>query len=164
MEFAMKKMILTVLAVGFLAVLTGCATIQNSYLDDATTTLLPVGTIQWPSSSIDLSARVYARRNSNASEGAQFNHFYEEFTEQAQNNILLLAWSSQEELEQLGKKVTQNLNADVNPMYKRLEERLRALPSGTRLVFGGTNPTRHHAAAVAFLADDGSFEHYVVED
>jgi hypothetical protein len=137
-ETAMKKTILTVLAAGFLVALTGCATMENSYFDGETTTLLPDGTVQWSSSV--------------------------EITEQAKKYILQVAWSSQEELEQLGKKVTQNLNADVNPMYKRLEQRLRTLPSGTRLVFGGSRLDQHQIAVVAFLSDDGSFEHYVVED
>jgi hypothetical protein len=163
MEFVMKKMILTVFAAVFLAVLTGCATMQNSYLDKEITVLLPDGTIQWPSS-MDTNARRYARISSNESEGTQYNHFYAEFKEQAQNYILQAARSSREELEQLGKKVTQNLNADVNPMYKRLEQRLRTLPSGTRLVFGGAYPNQHQVAVVAFLSDDGSFEHYVIED
>jgi hypothetical protein len=159
----MKRTIVTILAAGFLAALTGCATIQNGYFDDETTTLLPNGTIQWPSV-MDQNAGIYARQNSNEREGAQFNRFYAEFTKQAQQYILQAARSSQEELEQLGKKVTQNLNADVNPMYKRLEQRLRTLPPGTRLVFGGTRPNEHQVAVVAFLSDDGSFEHYAVED
>jgi hypothetical protein len=158
----MKKMMVTVLAVGFLAVLTGCTTMQNSLFADETTTLLPNGTIQW-SSSINTSAASYARSNSHTSEGTQYNRFYTELREQAQNYILLVAWSDKEELEQLGKKVYPNPDADVNPVYKWLEQRLRTLPSGTILVAGGAYPYRHQAVVVAFLSDDGSFNHYIVE-
>jgi hypothetical protein len=159
----MKKTIVTVLAAVFFVVLTGCATLQNGYFDDETTMLLPDGTAQW-ASRIGGNAGVYARSNSHAREGTQFNRFYAEFTEWARKYILQVARSSKEELEQLGKKVYPNLNADINPMYKRLEQRLRTLPSGTRLVFGGSRPNQHQITAVAFLSDDGSFEHYVVED
>jgi hypothetical protein len=161
----MKRRFLVVLAALLLAVLTGCATMprQDGYFDSETTTLIPDSAIEW-ASVMEQNAGIYARQNSNEREGAQFNRFYAEFTKQAQQYILQTARSSQEELEQLGKKVTQNPNADVNPMYKRLEQRLRMLPPGTRLVFGGTRPNQHQGAVVAFLSDDGSFKHYVVED
>jgi hypothetical protein len=79
-EFAMKKAVLTVLAAGFLAMLAGCVSYDSyidSLMDGMTTALLPDGTIQW----------------------ARWAN-----TKQSQEKILQVAWSSKEELEQLGKK------------------------------------------------------------
>jgi hypothetical protein len=165
MEFTMKKTMFTVLAAGFLAVLTGCATMGNSFIDDYTTAFLPNGTVQWPSKVIDNNSRSYARQNSHADGGAQYDLFYAQYKEQIQEKILQAAWSSKEELEQLGKKVYPNPDSTaVTQRLVRLEERLRTLPAGTRLVYGGTAPNQHDATLVAFLSDDGSFEHYIIED
>jgi hypothetical protein len=156
------------LAAGLLAVLTGCASLANpfdAYIDNFTTVLLPDGTIQWPSEVIHNNASSYARQNSNTDGGAQYNRFYADFTKQAQEKILQAAWSSKEELEQLGKKVYPNPDSTaVEQRLVRLEERLRTLPAGTRMVYGGTAPNQHDVTAVAYLSDDGSFEHYIVED
>jgi hypothetical protein len=157
----MKKMVFA--AVAAVAVLAGCATMRNSFIDDVITVFLPDGAIQW-SANLGTYAANYARQNSNTDGGAQYDRLYEEYNEAGRESISQAAWSSKEELEQLGKQVFQNPDADVNPVYKRLEERLRTLPPGARLVYGGTAPNEHDVAVVAFLSDDGAFEHYVVED
>jgi hypothetical protein len=166
-DFAMKKAVLTVLAAGFLAVLAGCVSYSSfveAYMNDYTTTLLPDGTIQW-APRVKTNAAAYARRNSNTDGGAQYNRLYEEFTEQVREKILEAAWSSKEELEQLGKKVYPNPDlAGVTQRLDWLEKRLRTLPTGTKMVYGGTAPQQHDATLVAWLNNDGSLEHYIVED
>jgi hypothetical protein len=161
----MKKMF-TVLAAGFLAVLAGCGTLPDSYTDDPSTVFLPDGTVQW-ASALDTYARGYARKNSNTDGGAQYDRLYAEFTDQSKKKISLTALSSKEELEQLNKRVYPDPGLEGNLTYKqvaqRLEQRLRTLPPGTRLVFGGTSPGQIETAMVAFLLDDGSFEYYFVE-
>jgi hypothetical protein len=166
-EFAMKRMI-AVLAAGFLlTILAGCITLPDSYTDDPTTVFLPDGTVQW-AAALNTYAGRYARKNSNADGGARYNRLYAEFTEQAKKKISLTALSSTEELEQLGKKVFPDPEAEGNLVYKqvaqRLEQRLRTLPPGTRMVFGAASPDQHEIAMVAFLTGDGSFEFYFVED
>jgi hypothetical protein len=161
----MKKMF-TVLAMVLLVVLAGCNTLPASYTDNPTTVFLPDGTVQW-AAALDTYARYYARKNSNTDGGVQYDRLYAKFTEQAKEKISLTALSSKEELEQLGKKVYPDPQLEGNLTYKqvaqRLEQRLRTLPSGTRLVFGGTSPDQVETSMVAFLTDDGSFEYYFVE-
>jgi hypothetical protein len=163
----MKKTVLMVLAAGLLAVLAGCVSYSSfvdSYMNDFTTALLPDGTVQW-APRVKTNAAAYARQNSNTDGGAQYNRLYEEFVEAVQEKILEAAWSSKEELEQLGKKVYQNPNSTaVAERLEWLEKRLRTLPTGTRLVYGGTAPQQHDVTLVAFLSENGSFEHYIVED
>jgi hypothetical protein len=163
----MKKMIAALATVFLLAVLAGCGTLPDSYTDEPTTVFLPDGAVQW-ASVLDTYAGRYARKNSNADGGARYNQLYAEFTKQAKEKISLTALSSKEELEQLGKKVFPDPEAEGNLVYKqvaqRLEQRLRMLPLGARMVFGATSPNQHEIAMVAFLTDDGSFEYYFVED
>jgi hypothetical protein len=160
------KTIRAILTAGFLAVLAGCGTLPDSYTDDPTSVFLPDGTVQW-ASALDTYAGRYARKNSNANEGTQYDRLYAQFTKQAKEKITLYAQSSKEELEQRGKRVYPDPQLEGNLVYKqvaqRLEQRLRMLPPGTRLVFGGTSPDQIETAMVAFLLDDGSFDYYFVE-
>ena len=164
-----KKMFFAVLAAGFLAVLTGCLSyndFKDSYLDGFTTTFLPDGTVRW-AAAVDKNAAAYAKKNTNTDGGAQYNNAYEEFAGACREKISQAAWSGKEELEQLGKQIYTNREADSSAVEEKLEwleQRLRTLPSGTRLVYSGTAPQVHDILAVAFLSDDGAFDHYLVED
>jgi hypothetical protein len=157
-------MMFAVLVAGVLA---GCVSYQeyaHSFVDSFTTVLLPDGTIQW-ASRVDENAAGYAKKNSNTDSGPQYNRLYAEFQEACRDKILEAAWSSKEELEQLGKQVYQNPDSTaVTQRLDLLEERLRTLPAGTRMVYGGTAPQQHDATLVAYLSDDGALEHYIVED
>jgi hypothetical protein len=161
----MKKTMFTVLAAGFLVVLMGCASMTNPIVDGYTTVFLPDGTVQWPSEVIHNNSRNYAQQNSYTDGGVQYDLFYAQYKEQIQEKIFQAAWSSKDELVQLGKKVYPNPDSTaVTQRLVRLEERLRTLPAGTRMVYGGTAPNQHDVTLVAFLSDDGSFEHYIIED
>jgi hypothetical protein len=149
----MKKTMYTVLAAGFLAVLAGCASMNNQYFDERTTAFLPDSTVQW-AVSVDQLAAPHEDPNSHYSKKDP------ERRGKLQRYIAYIARSPQEELEQQGIKVSVNLNADRNPLYQRLEQCFRALPPGTVLVWGGLNPGDSVPAA-AFLADDGTFMRYV---
>jgi hypothetical protein len=164
-----KKMFFVVLAAGFLAVFAGClsySSFKDSYLDGFTTAFLPGGTVQW-ASAIDKNAAAYAKKNTNTEGGEQYNNAYEECAGACRDKISQAVRSSKEELEQLGKQVYTNREAGSSAVEEKLEwleQRLRTLPSGTRLVYGGTAPQQHDILAVAFLSDDGAFDHYLVED
>jgi hypothetical protein len=151
-EFTMKKMMCAVLAAAVLAVLAGCASMVKTYTDERTTVFLPDGTVQW-AATVNTLANYSIHENDPG------------YRERLQKHIADMARLTQEELEQQGKKVHENPDAAINPMYQRFEERLRTLPPGTKLVWGGFTPDDvREVVAVAFLNEDGSFGHYVIEN
>jgi hypothetical protein len=151
-----------VMILAFGSVLAGCATMNNNYTDERTSTIFPDGTVIW-ANTIDVLAQ-----------NSRLQAEEPDYREKVQKNILMLAAASKEELELLGKKVYKNPDAAANPIYKRHAELLKELPSGSKLVWGGfatqaqlrqEGPIKGGVATVvSFLAEDGSYDHWLIEE